>query len=281
MRWTNEHDLPDRVIRVLVGKRKPYTPRMDRLSVTDAIDEPLPRILFTNHWDDIVRDYSDLITMVQGTALHSRYELCADDDEEAEVKLEEKFDDITLVGKADSIFDDTILDVKQTGVYGEKYRLDKWTKQLNMYAWMWGKRGRDVKKLVVDIWYRDWKIKNTSWRDYPPIPYRLLELPLWTPEEQLEYVKDRVEVHLAYEVHDNVADYRNKCSVKQRGIRYECYKNKNKTPSKVGDTITEMQDWIDAEEKKGTKVTVRSSEPVFCMRYCKARSVCPFVKSGR
>lgn len=272
MRWTNNYNLPDRVIRVVNGKYKQTQPDINRLSVTDLIDDPLPRLLYIKFWEDIVRDYSDLLTMVQGTALHTRYEMNAGDDEVVEKKFTDVVNDLIVVGKADSFFDTTILEVKQTGCYGPKYRMDKWTKQMNCYAWQRNKRGQEVTKLLVDIWYRDWKVNNRYWREYPQIPYECIELPLWDFKQTDKWVKQMVAKHKDLPNYDTAAEYTKPCSDKQRGIRWEAYKGKNKTCTKVGETYPEVASWV---QKQKDVFTIIESEPVFCKLYCKSRSVCP------
>ena len=277
MKYINKHNLPDRVIRVIQGKfKKVKKPEYNRLSITDLIDDPLPRILYINHWDDIVRDYSDLLTMTQGNALHERYEMYpVDDDDDVEHKLEEAVNGLIVVGKADNKRSNGIIDVKQTGVYGPKYRIPKWTKQLNSYAWMWRKRGEVIDELLIDVWYRDWKEGNIHWRDYPSIPYECIRLDLWDFETQESYIQEQVQKHSSYPIYENLSDYITLCSDKQRGIRWEAYKGKNKTPTKVGDTYEEVDEW--AKQQKDS-FDIRQSEPIFCKRYCKARSVCPFAQ---
>lgn len=287
--WTNTYNLPDRVLRVIKGKYKDKKPELNRLSVTDLIDGPLIRVLYLHHWDDWARDYSDLLTMTQGTALHDRYEMVATDDEDVEHKYEDVILDkngniaMVVVGKADNFFDETILDVKQTGCYGPKYRIDKWTKQLNVYAWQKGRRINpdlesfgvkyQVNKLLVDVWYRDWKQNKTYYKDYPPIPFEVIELELWPFEKQDEYVKSQVQKHVNHPVFDSPDKYTKPCSDKQRGIRWEAYKGKNKTPSKVGDTNKEVLDFTLTQNYNWI---IKQSEPVFCRLYCKSRSICPF-----
>lgn len=279
VKWTNTHNLPDRVLSVIKGKyKKDKRPQYNRLSVTDLIDDSLPRILYTYHYDDIVRDYSDLLTMTQGNALHERYEMYpVDDDDEVEQKIEEVIDSMIVVGKADNKRDDTIIDVKQTGVYGPKYRIPKWTKQLNCYAWMWRKRGEDINQLLIDVWYRDWKQSNIYWRDYPVIPFEVIQLDLWDFETQDKYIRKQVQKHISHPVLDKPELYTKPCSDSTRGIRWEAYKNKNKTPTKVGDIFDEVNLWV-TQQKDGNKFEIRQSEPVFCQRYCRSRSVCPFMK---
>lgn len=273
MNYTNKHNLPDRVIRVLIGKYKQRRPELNRLSITDLIDDPLPRILYINHWDDIVRDYSDLITMVQGISLHSRYEDNAAEGDNAELKLEDAIEEMIVVGKADINPENVIIEVKQTGVYGPKYRMEKWTKQMNAYAWQRGKRGQQVDELLVDVWYRDWKQKNTYWKDYPQIPYEELKLNLWSFEKQDKYIRSQVQKHVHHPVFDTPEQYEKPCSDKQRGIRWEAYKKTNKTPTKVGETYDEVSQWT---QKQKDIFRIEQSEAIFCSKYCKSRSVCKF-----
>lgn len=285
MQWTNKFSLPDRVIRTIQGKYKERKPELNRLSITDLIDEPLPRILYINHWDDIVRDYSDMLTMVQGISLHSRYEMCAGDDEDTERKFEDVVEGIIVVGKADSYFGGTLLELKQTGVYGPKYRLPKWEKQMNCYAWQrriretasWTGGIEEVNELLVDVWYRDWKQGNIYWRDYPSIPYECISLNLWDFKTQDDYIHSQVQKHLDHPVFDKPEMYTKPCSDAQRGIRFEAYKGKNKTPTKVG-TFEEVEIWCNQQKEGRFKFDIRKSEPIFCNRYCKSRSVCPFAK---
>ena len=282
MKWTNKYSLPDRIIRVLKGRYKEHRPELNRLSITDLIDDPLPRILFINHWDDIVRDYSDLITMVQGISLHSRYEECASESADVEHKFEDVIDGVIVVGKADWFEEPLLLELKQTGVYGPKYRIPKWTKQMNCYAWQrrmrnTNKRASDgverVEELGVDVWYRDWKQGNVYWRDYPPIPYEYIRLDLWDFDKQDKYIRSQVQKHLAHLIFDKPEQYEHPCSDKQRGVRWEAYKGKNKTPTKVGDTYDEVNLWC---QQQPQKFEIRKSNPVFCERYCRSRSICPF-----
>ena len=273
MEWTNKYNLPDRVIRVLKGRYKDHKPELNRLSITDLIDDPLPRILYINHWDDIVRDYSDLITMVQGISLHSRYEECASEGADVEHKFEDVIDGIIVVGKADLYEKPLLLELKQTGVYGPKYRIPKWTKQMNCYTWQRRIRGYPVEELGVDVWYRDWKQGNVYWRDYPPIPYEYIRLDLWSLYKQEQYIRSQVQKHLAHPVFDRPEQYEKPCSDKQRGIRWEIYKGKNKTPTKIESTFDEANKWCQGQS---IKFDIRKSEAIFCVRYCRARSICPF-----
>ena len=241
------------------------------MSVTDLIKEPLIRTLYIEKWDDIVADWSDFILPTQGNALHDRYEIFADEDDDAEHKLEDVIDGLILVGKADNKREDYIVDVKQIKVYGPQYKLNEWEKQLNIYCQMWRQRGEVINRLLVDIWYRNFSDSETHYKNYPPIAYEEIKLPIWTFEQQKEYIKEQIHFHI-------MASHQ-ECSDEQKGIRWEVYKNKNKTPTKVEQSENEAQSWANKQDKKD-KYTVKKSKPKFC-RYCKSKSVCPYYKKGK
>jgi len=281
MIYNNRYQMPERVCRIIRGKYPIKQPNPERMSVTDLIAEPLIRTLYIEEWDKIVADYSDFLKATQGTALHAYYEQFTEEDDDAEHKLEDSFAGFPfiLVGKADNYLPDgTILDVKQTKVYGPSYAIPKWTEQLNIYAWMRRHRNQPVDKLIVDVWYRDYDDKCKYYRNYPQCGYEEMELSLWSQEEALDYIQKQLANH-----RDNAHA---KCSNAQRGIRYEVYKNDNKTPSKVESTYAASSAWMDktlqeeanSKKKKVNKYKVVESDPVFCQRFCKARSVCSYCK---
>jgi hypothetical protein len=146
---------------------------------------------------------------------------------------------------------------------------------MNIYAWQRRMRSQEIDELLVDVWYRDWKQNNIFWKDYPVIPYELMTVPLWPFAQQTAYIQKQVDLHDACEVHDNLADYTKPCSDAQRGIRYEAYKNKNKTNCKIGATFEEVNNWCMKMPSKDTYRVIKS-KPIFCERYCKSRSVCKF-----
>ena len=159
MEWTNEYNLPERVIRLLP---KMYQPKKDRLSVTQLIDSPLIRTLQLERWDYIVRDYSDLLSTIIGMSVHERNERLALDDELTEHKMEDEIHGVILVGKYDSYKekDKAVRDTKTKGVNFASYddAREEIEKQLNLYAWQLRKRDKPVELLEADIFYRDWKL---------------------------------------------------------------------------------------------------------------------------
>jgi len=273
MQCLNKYNLPERVIRMLSIPRKPVE---GRFSVTNLIEEPLPRRLLLDNWDDVVIDYSDLLMSFQGIAMHRQYEKFAKDDEEVEHKIETPIDDVMVVGKADNYFDKNIIDVKQTKIWSPTYpsTIKKWTAQLNVYAWQHRLLKQEVKKLLIDVWYKNWSITTKQYtKDYPECAYEEIELALWSFEEQEKYVKGRLEAH------KNPKE----CSTEQKWQRIEVRKEGRKSPLKVCDTFVEAENWakdfIESEKTKKVKVYTELSEPLNCKYFCLARSICPYAKT--
>jgi len=196
MRVENRHNLPDRVIRQI---SLPYQPKPNRLGVTRLIDSPLVNTLWLEKWDEIVVDYSDFLIQLFGISMHDRQESLAADDEQAEHKMEEIVNGITVVGKSDTMDNGIIRDTKVSKVGYLKYHKYELECQLNCYAWLWSKEPKAViKSLEGDLYYRDWDWKRVEFQDgldYPEILWENVKVDLWTPEQQEEYIKNRVKYH--------------------------------------------------------------------------------------
>lgn len=159
MNFTNKNNLPERIIRLLP---KPRQPKPDRFSVTQLIDSPRIRTLQLKNWEEIERDYSDLLPTLIGMAMHERSERLSLDEETTEQKIETRIAGVTLVGKSDCYVEneETVRDTKTKGVgfasYGDaKLEIER---QLNCYAFQLRTIGKKVSKLESDIFYRDWKL---------------------------------------------------------------------------------------------------------------------------
>jgi len=269
MQCLNKYNLPERVTRMLSIPRKPVE---GRFSVTNLIEEPLPRRLLLDKWDDVVVDYSDLLMPFQGISMHQQYEKFATDVEESEHKIETPIDGVVVVGKADNYSCETIIDVKQTKIWSPAYpsTIKKWTAQLNVYAWQHRLLKQEVKKLLIDVWYKNWSITTKQYtKGYPECAYEEIELDLWSFEKQKDYVKNQLEAH------KNPTE----CTAEGKWQRYEVRKKGRKTPLYTCDTYTEAQNWAENYEKeKKIKIYTELSEPLNCKFFCPARSVCEYVK---
>lgn len=270
MKQTNKYNLPERIVRLLPELRKP---KPKRTGVTTLIDCPRINTLKIERFDDIEYDVSDYLSTIIGIAVHERCENLATEEDDAEHKLEDTTDmngnplGITLVGKADNYIDGVIQDTKTKAVGFKKFgdSVKKIEEQLNVYAWQRRKRGQEVTKLTADIFYRDWKLSQAKYnKDYPPISYEQLELPLWSYEDQNRYVLEQIEYHLQspYDCSDRW----------EKPTTYAVMTKGKKRAERVLDSMEEAEQWM--KENRGTHIEVRKGECIRCQNYCPVRSTC-------
>ena len=163
MKYTNVHNLPDRIIRQLPVY---YPPKEKRISVTDLINPPRIRTLQIEKWDQIEIDYSDLLSTIFGLSLHERQDRLVSSDEESETKFEDIIDGITLVGRSDNydLAEKVIRDTKVIPVDRLNFQdfFTELEKQLNIYAYQRRLRDQEVKGLEGDFYFRDWKKREAD-----------------------------------------------------------------------------------------------------------------------
>ncbi len=283
---TNKYNLPDRVLSVIDGLN-PQRKRPDKniIHVTDLLLPAYAWNLYREKWDEVEEDYSDWLISVQGDALHQAYQkYLGSKGYFCEKHLEQYIEGITLVGTLDC-FDprtETLIDLKQTSVWGPSYKMEDYTKQTNCYAWLLSKDNYKVKKIYIDVWLRNWKLADQMRnRNYPKIPYERLEIEVWPLEKTEEFIKDQIEY---------LTMCKDKCSRADKWQKYAAMRSVNgkekATPDKNFENKQEAENWIKnwtpaasclKTMPKG-KITWRLADtpPLACLSYCKSRSVCPF-----
>lgn len=293
MKITNNFNLPPEVYNA-VSKIYPIDP--NRMSVTALIDAPLIRQLKIKHWNELQEDASARLWALLGQGIHAvldRQETGAI----TEKKLEVDIDGITVVGKTDNYKDGIITDWKVTSVWHHIFSDNKSeTAQANCYAWLWRKHNHPVKKLIIYRILRDWQQSKVG-NDYPPIPFVQLEVPLWSFNEQEQYIKERLEYHAMSRFPE--------CSPEdkwEKPTTFRVEKVGRKSALRVLDSRREAEEWCavngyvlgeyDANENSKTygdtigchldpKISIveRPGECVRCLNYCPVRSKCPYAKT--
>jgi hypothetical protein len=157
MKLNNKYNIPKRIVE---QAGKTHRPVKDRISVTDLIDCPRKRTMMLENWDDIELDVSDFLQTIIGISVHDRQAKIMDPDVDSETKFEDKIESITIVGRADNydkvekVIGET--KVKAVGCLEHLDFLKSVEAQLNVYAWQRRKRDFEVKRLRLDVYYRDW-----------------------------------------------------------------------------------------------------------------------------
>ena len=207
MKQTNNYNLPS----VFEGfeKANPYSSEGSDFSATTLIDAPQAKRLFAKHSGDLTEDISERAFSILGTAVHKILEDGASENQKAEERLfttiETPEGEVSVSGQIDlqTIFPEGRLlsDYKTTSIWSYRdWASDKgkpeWVKQLNVYQALAVLNGIDVIGLEVIAIFRDWTSGGVDrFEIYPESPIMRLNIPMWEPEEAVNYLKERTALH--------------------------------------------------------------------------------------
>ena len=287
MKYTNKHNLPKTLTDVIdkqtydISKSNP-----NRISVTTLINPPRVKLLGIRHWKELSEDYSEHLWRIVGSAYHYILAKTKEDNRLVEEKMVEKIGDMEVVCKPDLYDEPTaeVSDWKITSLWHAKdYNLE-WELQLNCYAWALRKLGFEVKKLVVNALLKDWRnAELRRYDDYPPIPFKQIEVKLWSFEDQDKFVHERVALYLSLK--DAPDDKLPLCTPEERWqtqTKYAVYNNENKTATRVLDSMEQAQGFIVAENTKTPKnkyrIDIREGTDIRCANYCSVCVKCDYWK---
>lgn len=292
MKITNKYNLPEPIYKAVSDV---YPPKDGRLSVTRLIDAPLVSFLLKKHWDELEEDASEKLWALLGKSMDNILTKNAPPSWTIQRKIEQPYNGIVIVGRIDYL--DTVNailgDWKATSVWSYIFGgRAEWEKQLNLYDWLLQQKGLRAKKLVAQRLFRDHQ-SNKAKRDpdYPPIPFMSLDIPQWTPEQQEEYVAERVKLHQSEPT---------ECTPEEKWEKpttYAVMKKGRKSALRVLDFWDDAWKWcvenghihqepydehmFKDELDKNIEIIERKGECVRCNSYCSVRSVCPYRKETK
>ena len=198
---TNKFNLPQFVVNALT--HSDYSRGDSDISVTQLIDSPRIAQLQKQFADQQTRDAVDFVWSRFGTSVHTMFEeSLKGSDVITEERLFTETQGWKLSGAIDAmeVADDgvTISDFKVTSVWSVVYDKTSWHKQLNVYAYLVRKsKGQTVKKVQIVALLRDWvRRKAEEGGDYPSAPIVIIDIPLWSDEEQDSYVESQMKAHI-------------------------------------------------------------------------------------
>ena len=281
MKTTNSWGLPQFLVSAASDE---YPPKENEIRVTTLIGPPLIRRLLIDKWDELTVDAAEKLYMLLGQGVHSLQEKYETSDS-TEERICAEVDGLVVTGQSDVYHKGVIEDLKVTTVRVNSFIENKrdWEEQLNCYAWLWRMNEKEVRKLLMRVFYRDWHLKDFAVykkHEYPPVPYAYSEVNLWSFEEQDAFIRKRVRIHK--EAKDKT--YKEiECSNEDKWFKPDRYAVKTKKASKarrVLDTYDEAQAWIKQNVKAADqlKATIehRPGTCDRCKLYCGVRSICPF-----
>jgi len=272
MRLTNKYHLDRWLVDLLTDSIQQPDP--DVMRVTELIDAPLIKTLRLKHWDDITIDVSEFLQPMYGNAVHdflSRHVTGVNIDSEQEVSA--TFLDGTVVrGHFDMMEDGILRDFKTTKVGYLKIadNVEKWTQQLNVYAYLISTYSIKVSRLEIHIPFRNWAKQRAKFtHNYPKIPYEKLELELWDSEKQRNFIEERIRHHL-----NNPLVCTDKNRWKQK-TTYAVKKKGGKRALQVLHSMDEAEQWME-ETGRGKYIEVRQGGYIRCEDFCELKEFCPY-----
>ena len=287
MKYTNKHNIPQEIINAVHNDN--YSRGKATISATGLLQPPRIRLLAQEHYDKLTIDVSDEIWKLLGQSVHTILERANEDNEDTitEQRMFATVKDWTVSGQTDSIDvkSNTLKDYKVTSVWSIVSALKEgkaeWEQQLNIYAYLYKQNtGKTIDQLNIIAIARDWN-KNQYLRsggDYPPSPITVLNIDLWSDEEQEAFIKQRVSIHQEAEVDYLINDKLPLCTDEERWRRKDTYrveKKGRKTAVRVLDTQEEANEYIGGhKDSKLLKVVEAKGECIRCANYCDVAEFC-------
>jgi len=287
MKYTNRHNIPQEIINAVHNDS--YSKGKATISATGLLQPPRIRLLAQENYEKLTIDVSDEIWKLLGQSVHTILERANENNEDVitEQRMFTVVNDWTVSGQTDSIDvkSNTLKDYKVTSVWSIVSALKEgkveWEQQLNIYAYLYKQTtGKTIDQLNIIAIARDWN-KNQYLRsggDYPPSPVTVLDIDLWSDEEQEDFIKQRVSIHQEAEVDYLINDKLPFCTDEERWRRKDTYrveKKGRKTAVRVLDTQEEADKYMEGHKDiKLLKVVEAKGECVRCANYCDVAEFC-------
>ena len=287
MKITNKQNLPQAIVNAVTND--PYDASGSDISVTRLIAPPRIRVLEQENWDLLTDDVSDRIFSLLGQSVRHVIERAKGKDDLAEDRLFVKNDDTqgwTLSGQFDYLTakDGELIDFKTTSAWSALDALsngkDEWEQQLNLLDYLVRHSPEvthEVHSLQILAILRDWsKLRVMQSDSYPRKQVVMIPIRRWTPEEQSQYVRERIKAHQDAEKTTELPV----CSPKERWNKPDSYavmKDGRKTAARVLPSKEAAEEWLSSNNMvNGVKcqIVLRKGEDVRCQNYCRVNEFC-------
>jgi len=272
MTITNKYNLPES----LVNACKSHVHKGGFLSASQTTKSVRQFWLSKRHAEEITEDVSDRIWAMFGTAVHHVFEKNTDQG------IAEKYLETEILGKKVSGTSDLynagkITDYKTVSVWSIIYMssLEEWTKQLNVYAYLYRKAGYEVNEIEIVALMRDWQKSKAHEDNYPDIQIKTIPIDLWTIDEQYDYISKCVDLLICHNhTNDNDLPFCNKSELWQDDDKYAVMKHGRKSAIRLLATEEQAQEYIENNKLDNKhRIEKRVAKPKRCA-YCNAALFC-------
>lgn len=280
--FTNKYGLPEPLVNALIGDGERWH-KPKRISVTQLIGPPMIRQLMKRHGQEIEEDVSEYTWRLLGNAAHMAVERAqgVNANAFAEEKLAIEVEGWTITGVSDYLGEDGILtDFKITSAWAfvleDGKAKPEWIEQINFYAHMWRAHGYDINGLRIIAILRDWsKGKSKAGKGYPPIPIKVVDVPMLSDAEVREHIAERVALHKLHEGAEPAEIP--VCTPDERWSKpdkWAVMKQGRKSAVRVFDNETAAQAMLATQDAKHS-IEHRPGEDTRCLEYCPVAKFCP------
>lgn len=304
---TNKKSLP--LPLYLAIRNDTYESRGD-ISTTTLIDAPFQRIL--KKYNQYEEDAAEMIWSLYGQAVHAIIERIKVDGSFTgsafmpEEKLlisttgNEYKKEIKLSGTSDLIeikndkyvilhdFKNIFAYIAKQGVSSSAYK--KWVFQMNVYKYLIKQcLNLDVSEIQVHAFIRDWNRSRSDYTDgYPEYPVETFNIPKYSNESILKYIKSRVDLHFIQEDTYKFGKEIPHCSEEDRWARPEVWRmvKLGGKRSLKNFTIIDDADKVNAKtyyamkskDEPSLTIEITKGEDVRCINYCPVNNFCKYYK---
>ena len=287
MKLTNKLNLPMPLYRAVEWQNSQHSVGKADLSCTQLIDAPLIAWLRRHYSDQIEEDISERLWPLYGTLMHSILEEFAAEGEHVETEAIAVVDDFRISGHIDLVVtaDGLLQDYKFTSAWTVKTAKTEgkveWERQLNVYRFLLENAVAGsgipnlpkIQKLQIVAMLRDWGPRHQR-QGLKPV--EVIDVPLWSREQGLAYICDRIALHKAAQG-DTPPPI---CSPEERWATpttFAVMKKGRQSALKVCDSETAAQAWL-AANSKGEWIEERPGQNKRCESYCAfgQQNLCPY-----
>ena len=287
LKYTNKHNIPVEIIRAV--ENDSYSKGDSVKSITGLLQPPQISILSEEYADKLTTDISERIWILLGQSVHTILERANEGNEDT-LTEERMYADVsgwTISGQTDSISikENTLKDYKVTSAWtvmnALKDEKPEWVQQLNCYAWL-AKQNTDlnIDQLNIVAISRDWsKFQyERSGGDYPIAPVSVINIPIWSEQEQLDFIKERVSLHQEAEAEYLISGTLPECSDADRWKKEDTFrvvKEGRKSALRVLSTQDEAEEYLGShKDKEKLSIEFLEGKSTRCESYCSVAEFC-------
>ncbi|MDD4224323.1 MAG: hypothetical protein PHD87_07040 [Candidatus Cloacimonetes bacterium] len=285
MTITNKLNLPEPIFKAIRANWYGGNREKRFASVTELLKPTKQLLLSRRHAEEVEQDASDMIWTLMGSAIHRVVEAAELDESFQEERLGISFEGDKITGGFDLFQNGVISDFKFTSVWSYIYgsRLNEWTAQLNLYAWLLSGCGFTVDGIEVITIFRDWSRSKAAADPGYPKPVERISLELWDKRRVEAYLRERIDEIKANEALPD--DLIPECSQAERWEapdRFAVMRPGSTRALRVFDDPEEARRYISEHKDPGNlRVVARSEPPKRCLDFCPVNTFCHYYRSLR